>query len=112
LQGLHVACNSYVDCCCHVVWQKCTDILENPVASFTRVDESLFHPFSLLYHDILPYVVAGGHSTFFALLNTFVHIIMYFYYMISAMGPKYQKYIWWKKYLTTFQMVTFIALTC
>lgn len=47
----------------------------------------------------------GGHSTFFALLNTFVHIVMYFYYMVSAMGPKYQKYIWWKKYLTSFQMV-------
>lgn len=49
--------------------------------------------------------VIGGHSTFFALLNTFVHIVMYFYYMVSAMGPKYQKYIWWKKYLTAFQMV-------
>lgn len=48
----------------------------------------------------------GGHSTFFALLNTFVHIVMYFYYMIAAMGPEYQKYIWWKKYLTTFQMVS------
>lgn len=47
----------------------------------------------------------GGHSTFFALLNTFVHIIMYFYYMVAAMGPEYQKYIWWKKYLTTLQMV-------
>lgn len=47
----------------------------------------------------------GGHSTFFALLNTFVHIVMYFYYMVAAMGPEYQKYIWWKKYLTTFQMV-------
>jgi len=30
---------------------------------------------------------------------------MYFYYMVAAMGPEYQKYIWWKKYLTTFQMV-------
>lgn len=47
----------------------------------------------------------GGHSTFFALLNTFVHIVMYFYYMVAAMGPRYQKYIWWKKYLTSFQMV-------
>lgn len=47
----------------------------------------------------------GGHSTFFAMLNAFVHIVMYFYYMIAAMGPKYQKYIWWKKYLTAFQMV-------
>lgn len=48
----------------------------------------------------------GGHSTFFALLNTFVHIIMYFYYMVAAMGPQYQKFIWWKKYLTSFQMVS------
>lgn len=31
---------------------------------------------------------------------------MYFYYMVAAMGPKYQKYIWWKKYLTAFQMVS------
>lgn len=35
---------------------------------------------------------------------------MYFYYMIAAMGPKYQKYIWWKKYLTAFQMVQFVAI--
>lgn len=35
---------------------------------------------------------------------------MYFYYMVSAMGPEYQKYIWWKKYLTTFQMVQFVAI--
>lgn len=48
----------------------------------------------------------GGHSTFFAMLNAFVHIVMYFYYMIAALGPKYQKYIWWKKYLTAFQMVS------
>jgi len=48
----------------------------------------------------------GGHSTFFALLNTFVHIVMYFYYMVAAMGPQFQKYIWWKKYLTTMQMVS------
>lgn len=26
------------------------------------------------------------------------------------MGPKYQKFIWWKKYLTAFQMVQFIAI--
>lgn len=52
----------------------------------------------------------GGHSTFFALLNTFVHIVMYFYYMVAAMGPEYQKYIWWKKYLTSFQMIQFVAI--
>lgn len=30
--------------------------------------------------------------------------------MIAAMGPKYQKFIWWKKYLTSFQMVQFVAI--
>lgn len=66
----------------------------------------------VIHHGCMPFSVwlglkfaPGGHSTFFALLNTFVHIVMYFYYMVAAMGPKYQKYIWWKKYLTSFQMV-------
>lgn len=52
----------------------------------------------------------GGHSSFFGLLNTAVHIVMYSYYMLAAMGPKVQKYLWWKKYLTVFQMVQFIAV--
>ncbi|XP_036323390.1 elongation of very long chain fatty acids protein isoform X1 [Rhagoletis pomonella] len=71
----------------------------------------------VIHHGCMPFSVwmgmkfaPGGHSTFFALLNSFVHIIMYFYYMIAAMGPKYQKFIWWKKYLTTFQMVQFVAI--
>ncbi|PZC79019.1 very long chain fatty acid elongase AAEL008004 [Helicoverpa armigera] len=71
----------------------------------------------VIHHGIMPMSVwfglkfaPGGHSTFFALLNTFVHIVMYFYYMVAAMGPKYQKYIWWKKYLTAFQMVQFVMI--
>lgn len=31
---------------------------------------------------------------------------MYTYYMLAAMGPKVQKYLWWKKYLTVLQMVS------
>uniref|UniRef100_A0A8D8BDW6 Elongation of very long chain fatty acids protein n=1 Tax=Culex pipiens TaxID=7175 RepID=A0A8D8BDW6_CULPI len=52
----------------------------------------------------------GGHSSFFGLLNTFVHIIMYAYYMLAAMGPKVQKYLWWKKYLTVLQMIQFVLV--
>lgn len=54
--------------------------------------------------------LSGGHSTFFGLLNTFVHIVMYTYYLLAAMGPKIQPYLWWKKYLTAFQMLQFIAI--
>lgn len=47
----------------------------------------------------------GGQGTFHALLNCVVHVIMYSYYGLSALGPAYQKYLWWKKYLTTIQLV-------
>ncbi|XP_037890864.1 elongation of very long chain fatty acids protein AAEL008004-like [Glossina fuscipes] len=40
-------------------------------------------------------------------LNTGVHVIMYFYYLVGAMGPQYQKYLWWKAYLTKIQIGQF-----
>lgn len=48
----------------------------------------------------------GGNATFPNILNNFVHVCMYFYYMMSAMGPQYQKYLWWKKYMTELQIVS------
>lgn len=59
--------------------------------------------FSLVWFGVK--FTPGGHSTFFGLLNTAVHIVMYTYYLFAAMGPQYQKYLWWKKYLTGLQMV-------
>lgn len=35
---------------------------------------------------------------------------MYVYYMLAAMGPKYRRFIWWKKYLTNFQMIQFVLI--
>ncbi|XP_050536843.1 elongation of very long chain fatty acids protein-like [Daktulosphaira vitifoliae] len=71
----------------------------------------------VIHHGVMPMSVwfgvkftPGGHSTFFGLLNTFVHIIMYTYYMLAAIGPQMQKYLWWKKYLTLLQMVQFIMV--
>lgn len=39
------------------------------------------------------------------MINSFIHIIMYLYYCLSALGPSVQKYLWWKKYLTILQLV-------
>ncbi|XP_063621360.1 very long chain fatty acid elongase AAEL008004 isoform X2 [Cydia splendana] len=71
----------------------------------------------VIHHGVMPMSVwfgvkftPGGHSTFFGLLNTFVHIVMYTYYMLSAMGPSVRKYLWWKKYLTGLQMLQFIGI--
>ncbi|KAJ1526916.1 hypothetical protein ONE63_008465 [Megalurothrips usitatus] len=71
----------------------------------------------VIHHGIMPFSVwfgvkftPGGHSTFFGLLNTFVHIIMYSYYLLAALGPAMQPYLWWKKYVTTLQMAQFVAI--
>jgi hypothetical protein len=61
--------------------------------------------FQLFKSSCCTIYVPGGHSTFFGMINTFVHIIMYLYYLFAAFGPRFQKYLWWKKYLTMLQMV-------
>jgi len=54
--------------------------------------------------------VPGGHGSFHALFNSFIHILMYFYYAIAALGPKYKKYLFWKKHMTSLQMVQFFIV--
>nr|CAH0104065.1 unnamed protein product [Daphnia galeata] len=54
--------------------------------------------------------IAGGQSCFFLTCNTLVHVVMYSYYFMAAMGPQFQKYLWWKKYLTVFQMIQFVCV--
>ncbi|XP_030768348.1 elongation of very long chain fatty acids protein AAEL008004-like [Sitophilus oryzae] len=54
--------------------------------------------------------IAGGHGTFSNLINNFVHVILYFYYMVAAMGPQYHKYLWWKKHLTHIQLIQFVMV--
>lgn len=70
------------------------------------------------HHTIMPWTwwfgvkfAAGGLGTFHAFLNSAVHVVMYFYYGLSALGPAFQKYLWWKKYLTTLQLVQFIIVS-
>lgn len=47
-------------------------------------------------------------NSLFILVNSLVHTIMYSYYTLAAFGPKVQKYLWWKKYLTQLQLAQFI----
>lgn len=59
--------------------------------------------FSLWWIGI-KYVPSG--STFFpAMVNSSIHVLMYTYYGLSALGPSIAKYLWWKKYLTMLQLV-------
>ncbi|XP_015185206.1 PREDICTED: elongation of very long chain fatty acids protein 7-like [Polistes dominula] len=66
------------------------------------------------HHTVMPMIAwgavkyyPGGHGTFIGLINSFVHIIMYTYYLLAVLLPQYQKYLWWKRYITTLQMGQF-----
>ncbi|XP_076352644.1 uncharacterized protein LOC143248093 [Tachypleus tridentatus] len=76
-------------------------------------------PLHVIHHGLVPVSVwsgvkfaAGGHNTFFPFLNTFVHVLMYLYYGLAAIGPSTQKFLWWKKYMTFVQMLQFVVAFC
>ncbi|KAI5643772.1 GNS1/SUR4 family domain-containing protein [Phthorimaea operculella] len=52
----------------------------------------------------------GGDGAVLAFLNCCVHTVMYTYYFLSGLGPKYQKFLWWKKYVTEMQLIQFILM--
>jgi elongation of very long chain fatty acids protein 7 len=71
----------------------------------------------VFHHGIMPVswwfgvkFVPGGFGTFHAWCNSFIHFMMYIYYGMSAMGPQYQKYLWWKKYMTSMQITQFLLV--
>nr|XP_039253978.1 elongation of very long chain fatty acids protein 4-like [Styela clava] len=51
--------------------------------------------------------VPGGQSFFGAMLNSAIHVMMYSYYGLAALGPQMQQYLWWKKYITMLQLGQF-----
>jgi len=104
------------ECCWWYYFCKFTEFLDT-IFFVLRKKNDQITTLHVIHHTIMPAATwwgvkffPGGHGTFFGLLNTTVHIIMYTYYLIAAMGPKYQKYIWWKKHLTTIQMIQFATV--
>lgn len=47
----------------------------------------------------------GGHGVFTGFINSIIHVIMYTYYLLALISPKYKNNLWWKKYITQMQMV-------
>ncbi|MBN3293599.1 ELOV1 protein, partial [Polypterus senegalus] len=72
----------------------------------------------IFHHSVMPWTWwwgvkfgPGGMGSFHAMVNSIVHVIMYFYYGLSAAGPQFQKYLWWKKYMTAIQLVQFVLVS-
>lgn len=51
--------------------------------------------------------IPSGQAYFGAALNSLVHIFMYSYYALSVI-PSLKDKLWWKKYITTIQLVQFV----
>ncbi|KAM9844529.1 elongation of very long chain fatty acids protein 1a [Aulostomus maculatus] len=77
--------------------------------TFLHVFHHSFMPWSWWWGITL--TPAGGMGSFHAMVNASVHVIMYFYYGLSAAGPRFQKYLWWKKYLTAIQLTQFVLVS-
>lgn len=71
-----------------------------------------------VYHHISVVAILWTASKYFqglefgivGLVNIFVHMIMYFYYLVAALGPRFKKYLWWKRYLTSMQITQFVVV--
>ncbi|KZC08758.1 PREDICTED: elongation of very long chain fatty acids protein AAEL008004 [Dufourea novaeangliae] len=79
---------------------------QNQVSFLHVYHHTMTAVFSWCYVRFLP----GEQGALLGLLNSFVHIIMYAYYLIAALGPQYRKYLWWKKYITWIQLIQFIIM--
>ena len=64
---------------------------------------------AIITWGMLKYV--PGPTTYIGpLCNCFIHTVMYLYYLLSALGPHMQPYLWWKRYLTRMQLVQFVVV--
>uniref|UniRef100_A0A3Q2HV14 Elongation of very long chain fatty acids protein n=1 Tax=Equus caballus TaxID=9796 RepID=A0A3Q2HV14_HORSE len=73
----------------------------------------------VFHHSVLPWswwwgvkIAPGGMGSFHAMINSSVHVVMYLYYGLSAIGPAAQPYLWWKKHMTAIQLVRGRGLAC
>lgn len=70
------------------------------------------------HHASVPLIVwigvkcapTSGPAAIFPLLNSAIHAVMYTYYFLSALGPQYRHYLWWKRYITVLQLAQFVII--
>ncbi|XP_049290264.1 elongation of very long chain fatty acids protein 7-like isoform X1 [Anopheles funestus] len=96
---------------CYVYYLSKLSEFADTVFFVLRKKQSQITDLHVYHHSLTPMeawiltkFIAGGNATLPNVINNFVHVLMYFYYMLSAMGYK----IWWKKYMTEVQIIQFV----
>ncbi|CAB3228019.1 unnamed protein product [Arctia plantaginis] len=92
---------------------KLTELLDTVFFVLRKKDKQI--TFLHLYHHTV--MVIGtwallkywpSHTlVFIGFLNSLVHVFMYTYYGLAALGPNVAKYLTWKKHMTKFQLVSY-----
>ncbi|CAG2122594.1 unnamed protein product [Medioppia subpectinata] len=81
---------------------------KNSHISFLHVWHHISLPFAgwlfMKYNPYMPTICI------IPIINTFIHVIMYSYYGLAALGPQMQKYLWWKRYITQIQLMQFVCV--
>ncbi|XP_034824856.1 very long chain fatty acid elongase 7-like [Maniola hyperantus] len=70
----------------------------------------VYHHTLMLWTSWLTLKYEPSYSlVFLGTINSYVHVIMYAYYGLSAF-PEMEKYLWWKKYITRMQLTQFVLI--
>lgn len=103
---------------CYYTWLlKGLEMVETIIFVLRKKDSQV--SFLHVYHHISTFIltwffarsVGGGMLSFSVVLNSFVHIVMYTYYFLALFGPNMQKKLkWFKKSITTLQIIQFLLL--
>ncbi|KAJ6644443.1 Elongation of very long chain fatty acids protein 7 [Pseudolycoriella hygida] len=109
-----------VECFCRVAWHammaRLLDLLDTVFFILCKKQSKI--TFLHVQHHFLTVAIlwtctkyySGEEFSIVLLCNNLVHVVMYFYYFLAALGPEYKKYIWWKKHLTLVQIVQFVVI--
>ncbi|KAG9511393.1 putative RNA-binding protein Luc7-like 1 [Fragariocoptes setiger] len=75
--------------------------------SFLHVFHHSYVPLCVYLFSRLSPITPVGMA--FPFINSFVHVVMYSYYFMATF-PQLRPYLWWKRYLTAFQMAQFVSV--
>lgn len=115
---LNVKTTPYGGAFAEIAWQlflvKYVEMLDTVFLVLSKKYENITK-LHVVHHAVVPVFAwtvlrseTRSYLSLFIFINSCVHILMYTYYGLALFGPKFQKFLWWKKYLTAIQILQFL----
>ncbi|XP_022669916.1 elongation of very long chain fatty acids protein AAEL008004-like isoform X1 [Varroa jacobsoni] len=68
------------------------------------------HALIVLNGYMFMYIGMDGQTMFGICMNCCIHVVMYIYYFLAMLGPRFKRHLWWKRYLTKAQIYQHVAI--